>query len=107
LKTWKTAQSPDAWEEAMTRAILCGVSTRDQKRERNIRRYLSQQHWMRLGQLFADLHKAEGSDAAIEALEKIQTFLSNKNKAARFDWSFALPLARVFVIELERSVGQF
>ena len=32
LKTWKTAQSPDAWEDAMMRAILCGVSTRDQQR---------------------------------------------------------------------------
>ena len=32
LYTWKTAQSADAWEEAMMRAILCGVSTRDQKR---------------------------------------------------------------------------
>ena len=216
LKTWQTAQSPDAWEEAMMRAILCGVSTREQKRlheselkgmsksnvsrlwqrkaadlvgelmgrdlskepilalmldgihladtlyaliavgiyadghkevlgfrvgssenievsrdlvsdlvhrglqtakglkllavldgseplkravweffpdaeiqrclvhkERNIRRYLSQQHWMRLGQLFKDLRKAEGADAAIESLERIQGFLSDKNKAAR------------------------
>ena len=32
LKVWKTAQNPDAWEAAMMRAILCGVSTRDQKR---------------------------------------------------------------------------
>ncbi len=31
LKTWETAQSPEAWEDAMMRAILCGVSTRDQK----------------------------------------------------------------------------
>jgi len=216
LKTWQTAQSPDAWEEAMMRAILCGVSTRDQKRlheselkglskssvsrlwqrkaaglvselmgrdlsqepvlalmldgvhladnlcvviavgiyadghkevlgfrvgssenievsrdlvadlvhrglqtakglkllaildgsdplkravleffpdaqiqrclvhkERNIKRYLSQRHWMRLGHLFSDLRKAEGADDAVAALEKIQAFLSDKNKAAR------------------------
>ena len=216
LKTWQTAQSPDAWEEAMMRAILCGVSTRNQKRlhegelkgmskssisrlwqrraadlvgelmgrdlskepilalmldgvhladnlyaliavgiymdghkevlgfrigssenievsrdlvadlvhrglqtaeglkllavldgsdplkravleffpdavvqrclvhkERNIRRYLSKRHWMRLGQLFSDLRKVEGAEEAITALEKIQLFLSDKNKAAR------------------------
>lgn len=216
LKTWQTAQNPDAWEEAMMRAILCGVSTRNQKRlhegelkgmskssisrlwqrraadlvdelmgrdlsqepvlalmldgvhladnlyaliavgiymdghkevlgfrigssenievsrdlvadlvhrglqtaedlkllavldgsdplkravleffpdavvqrclvhkERNIRRYLSKRHWMRLGQLFSDLRKVEGAEEAITALEKIQRFLSDKNKAAR------------------------
>lgn len=216
LKTWKTAQSPDAWEEAMMRAILCGVSTRDQKRlheselrglskssvsrlwqrkaadlvselmgrdlskepvvalmldgvhladglyaliamgiygdghkevlglrvgssenieisrdlvgelvhrglqtakglrllavldgseplkravleffphaviqrclvhkERNIKRYLPQRHWLRLSQLFADLRKAQGAEAGLEAVEAIRTFLSDKNKAAR------------------------
>ena len=216
LKTWKTAQDPDAWEDALMRATLCGVSTRDQKRlhdselkgmskssvsrlwqrkaadlvselmgrelsgepvlalmldgvhladnlyaliavgiyadghkevlgfrigssenievsrdlvsdlvnrglqteervrllavldgsdplkkavleffpdaviqrclvhkERNIRRYLSKQHWMRLGQLFADLRKCEGADDALGALEHIEGFLSDKNKAAR------------------------
>jgi putative transposase len=31
LKSWKMAQSPDEWEEAMMRAILCGVSTRSCK----------------------------------------------------------------------------
>lgn len=34
LKSWKMAQSPDEWEEAMMRAVLCGVSTRDCKRLR-------------------------------------------------------------------------
>jgi len=29
LMTWKTAQDPKEWEEAMKRAILCGVSCRD------------------------------------------------------------------------------
>jgi putative transposase len=29
LKTWKAAQDPKEWEEAMKRAILCGVSCRD------------------------------------------------------------------------------
>ena len=29
LKTWKAAQDPTEWEEAMKRAILCGVSCRD------------------------------------------------------------------------------
>jgi putative transposase len=29
LKSWKLAQSQDEWEEAMMRAVLCGVSTRD------------------------------------------------------------------------------
>jgi len=29
LKSWKLAQSPEQWEEATTRAVLCGVSTRD------------------------------------------------------------------------------
>ncbi len=28
LKSWKLAQSPDEWEAAMMRAVLCGVSTR-------------------------------------------------------------------------------
>lgn len=28
LKSWKMAQSPEEWEAAMMRAILCGVSTR-------------------------------------------------------------------------------
>lgn len=138
LTTWQVAQNPDAWEDAMMRAILCGVTTRGHERlhevelkglsksnvsrlwqrkaatlveelmgrdlskepivalmldaeiqrclvhkERNIKRYLSKQHWMRLGQLFADLRKAQGSEAAVEALEKIKTFLSDKNKAAR------------------------
>ena len=32
LKTWRTAQNPEAWEDAMMRAILCGVSTRNQQR---------------------------------------------------------------------------
>lgn len=31
LKSWKLAQSPDEWEGAMMRAILCGVSTRSCK----------------------------------------------------------------------------
>jgi transposase-like protein len=31
LKSWKLAQSPDEWESAMMRAILCGVSTRSCK----------------------------------------------------------------------------
>ena len=52
-------------------------------KERNIRRYLSKRHWMRLGQLFSDLRKVEGAEEAITALEKIQRFLSDKNKAAR------------------------
>jgi transposase-like protein len=29
LKSWKLAQSPEEWEEATVRAVLCGVSTRD------------------------------------------------------------------------------
>lgn len=29
LKSWKLAQSPEQWEEATMRAVLCGVSTRD------------------------------------------------------------------------------
>ena len=29
LKSWKLAQSQDEWGEAMMRAVLCGVSTRD------------------------------------------------------------------------------
>lgn len=34
LKSWKLAQSPDEWESAMMRAVLCGVSTRSCKRLR-------------------------------------------------------------------------
>jgi transposase-like protein len=34
LNSWKLAQSPDEWEAAATRAILCGVSTRDMPRLR-------------------------------------------------------------------------
>ena len=34
LKSWKMAQSPDEWEAAMMRAVLCGVSTRSCKRLR-------------------------------------------------------------------------
>jgi len=29
LERWKMAQSPEQWEAAMTRAVLCGVNTRD------------------------------------------------------------------------------
>jgi len=29
LKSWKLAQSPDEWEAATMRAVVCGVSTRD------------------------------------------------------------------------------
>jgi transposase-like protein len=29
LKSWKAAQSPEEWEAATMRAVLCGVSTRD------------------------------------------------------------------------------
>lgn len=29
LKSWKLAQSPEQWEEATVRAVLCGVSTRN------------------------------------------------------------------------------
>jgi transposase-like protein len=36
LKSWKMAQSPDEWEAAMMRAILCGVSTRSFKRLRAV-----------------------------------------------------------------------
>ena len=32
LKTLKVAQDPESWEEALTAATLCGVSTRDQQR---------------------------------------------------------------------------
>lgn len=52
-------------------------------KERNLRRYLPQKHWLRLSQLFADLRKCEGSEAASEALESLKAFLANKNKAAR------------------------
>ena len=31
LETWKTAQDPQQWEDAIMAATLCGVSTRDQK----------------------------------------------------------------------------
>lgn len=34
LKSWKLAQSPQEWESAMMRAVLCGVSTRGCKRLR-------------------------------------------------------------------------
>jgi len=34
LKSWKMAQSPDEWEAAVMRAVLCGVSTRACKRLR-------------------------------------------------------------------------
>ncbi|MDD4347471.1 MAG: hypothetical protein PHF70_00070 [Opitutales bacterium] len=34
LKSWKMAESPDEWEAAMMRAVLCGVSTRGCKRLR-------------------------------------------------------------------------
>jgi transposase-like protein len=34
LESWKLAQSPDEWEAAMMRAVLCGVSTRGCKRLR-------------------------------------------------------------------------
>jgi putative transposase len=34
LKSWKLAQSPEEWERAMMRAVLCGVSTRGCKRLR-------------------------------------------------------------------------
>lgn len=34
LKSWKMAQSPEEWEAAMMRAVLCGVSTRGCRRLR-------------------------------------------------------------------------
>jgi transposase-like protein len=32
LASWKAASDPDAWEESLFRAVLCGVSTRSAKR---------------------------------------------------------------------------
>lgn len=34
LETWKLAKDPEEWEDAMMRAVLCGVSTRNGKRLR-------------------------------------------------------------------------
>lgn len=240
LKTWQTAQSPDAWEDAMMRAIMCGVSTRDQQRmhetelrgmskssvsrlwqrkaaelvselmgrdlsaepvlammldgvhladnlytliavgiradgskdvlgfrvgtsennevardlmsdlvgrglrtaeglrlltvldgsdplrravleffpqavtqrclihkERNIKRYLPSRHWLRLTQLFSDLRKAQGAEAALEALERIQVFLSDKNKAARDSLEEAGPdLLAFFRLEVPSTLNK-
>ena len=32
LASWKAANDPDCWEEALYRAVLCGVSTRSMQR---------------------------------------------------------------------------
>jgi hypothetical protein len=32
LATWKAARDPEAWEESLFRAVLCGVSTRSAQR---------------------------------------------------------------------------
>ena len=52
-------------------------------KERNIKRYLPRRHWLRLSQLFADLRRCQGPEAALEALEALTAFLKDKNKAAR------------------------
>lgn len=52
-------------------------------KERNIRRYLPKKHWLRLAGLFNDLRRAQGAQAAIAALQAIEDFLQDKNKAAR------------------------
>lgn len=52
-------------------------------KERNLRGYLSRQHWAELAGLFKRLRRSEGSDAAKEAVDDIERFLANKNTQAR------------------------
>jgi putative transposase len=52
-------------------------------KERNLRGYLSKQHWAELAGLFQRLRRSEGPDAAKEAVDDIERFLANKNTQAR------------------------
>lgn len=52
-------------------------------KERNIRGYLSKQHWGRLAHLWNRLRKAQGPEDGKQALEAIEAFLSDKNAQAR------------------------
>lgn len=52
-------------------------------KERNLRGYLSKQHWVELARLFQRLRRSEGAEDAKTAVEAIERFLSNKNAQAR------------------------
>jgi transposase-like protein len=51
-------------------------------KERNIRGYLSKRDWGELRRLFDRLRKAQGEEAAREAVRDLERFLERKNKAA-------------------------
>lgn len=63
------------WSDAIIQRCLV-------HKERNIRAYLSRRHHGELTRLFNRLRKAEGLEAAQEALEDIRRFLKGKNAAA-------------------------
>jgi len=51
-------------------------------KERNLRRYLSKRHWGELARLMNRLRKAQGAEAAREALEALRKFVASKNAQA-------------------------
>lgn len=51
-------------------------------KERNLRSYLSRKHHAELARLFKQLRRAQGGEAADEALAEIRAFVASKNKQA-------------------------
>lgn len=84
LKTWKTAQDPDAWEDAMMRAILCGVSTRDQQRLheselRNLSKSAVSRRWQsRSASLVSEMNGRDFSKKPVMALMLDGVHLSDR-----------------------------
>ncbi len=68
LETWKLAKDPEEWEDAMMRAVLCGVSTRKGKRLRahevggESKSSLSRLWQRRAAELVEELQTADLSD---------------------------------------------
>lgn len=68
LETWKLAKDPEEWEDAMMRAVLCGVSTRKGKRLRahevggESKSSLSRLWQRRASELVEELQTADLSD---------------------------------------------
>jgi putative transposase len=52
-------------------------------KERNIKSYLSQQHWGKLSGLFQKLRESQGKEAGEKALGQIKSFLADKNANAQ------------------------
>ena len=56
-------------------------------KERNLKGYLSKQHWAELSRLFKALRQCQGKEQAQEAAKAIESFLANKNIQAQASWA--------------------